>query len=452
MPISGRHALVIGGSMAGLCAARALSERFDRVTLVERDVFGGPDPRKGVPQGRHLHALLRRGLDELEGWFPGLNAELQGLGAEEMEFGTDLRWFHYGGWKVGAPSGVVCLGLSRPLLEHAVRQRVLALPNLDRQDGVVVRGLLTDPARRRVTGVRVTKDGVESEIAADLVVDTSGRGSALPRWLAELGRDAVPESVLTVNVGYASRVWRRPPAGTVAWKGCYVLGQSPHSKRLGAIFPVEGGRWISVLAGVLGDHPPIDEEGHARFARELPHPAIADALARAEPLSDIASYRFPAHQRRHYERASMPDGLVAVGDAVCSFNPIYGQGITTAALGARALEAHLATDGGGEGASDRFQRRLSGVLDVPWMMSTGEDLRYPEVEAVRPWYNGIAQWYTARVHRAALHDPEVARAFYQAMNLVAPPTVLAGVAWRVLMGGGERPAAPQLTQQELATK
>ncbi len=436
---AGRHAIVLGGSMAGLCAARVLADRFERVTLVERDTFvDGPEPRKGVPQGRHLHGLLRRGEDLLEGWFPGFADALIAKGAERLEMGTDFRWFHYGGWKVNAPSGVHTLTLSRPFLEGEVRRRVIALPNVAVRDGQVVRGLLADADRRRVTGVRLTGDGVpEESVAADLVVDATGRGSALPRWLGELGRAAVRESVVKVNVGYASRLYRRPPPGTVPWKACYVLGQSPVSKRLGAIFAIEGNRWIAVLAGVLGDHPPTDDQGFMRYARDLPHPAMAEALAVAEPLTDAAVYRFPAHQRRHYEGlADFPDGLVAIGDAHCSFNPIYGQGMTCAALGALELERALARDGG-VGFSRRFQAALASVIDLPWMMSTGEDLRYPEVEGPRPAWNGLMQWYTARVHRAALHDPVVARAFYRAMHMLAPPSELAGVAWRVLRGGGE---------------
>jgi 2-polyprenyl-6-methoxyphenol hydroxylase-like FAD-dependent oxidoreductase len=427
--------------MAGLCAARALSERFERVTLVERDTFvDTPEPRKGVPQGRHLHGLLRGGEDLLEGWFPGLAAALEAGGAQRMEMGTEFRWFHHGGWKVHAPSGVACLGLSRPYLEQEVRRRVLALPNVTVRDGHAVRGLVADADRRRVTGVRLGADDVAGVVlAADLVVDATGRGSALPRWLSEIGRGAAREETIKVNVGYASRLYRRPPAGAVPWKACYVLGESPHSKRLGAVFSIEGDRWMIVLAGVLGDHPPADDQGFTRFARELPNPAIAEAMALTEPLGDTALYRFPAHQRRHYEEmADFPDGVVAIGDAHCSFNPIYGQGITCAALGAAELARTLDRDGLAPGATRRFQKALAKAIDPPWMMSTGEDLRYPEVEGTRPLWNGVMQWYTARVHRAVLHDPVVAREFYRAMNMVAPPTALAGVAWRVLRGGGER--------------
>lgn len=433
------HAIVIGGSMAGLCAARVLAERFERVTLLERDVFvDNAAPRGGVPQGRHLHGLLRRGEDLLEGWFPGLVAELVAGGAVRMEMGTDFRWFHYGGWKVNAPSGVDALGLSRPFLELAVRRRVLALPNVTVEDGASVRGLTLDAGQKRVTGVRVgTGAAAERTLEADLVVDASGRASAMPRWLTSLGRSEVREEVIKVNVGYASRAYRRPAPGTVPWKACYVLGQSPASRRLGAIFSIEGDRWIAVLAGVLGDHPPSDDAGFAQFARELADPAIADALAHAEPLGDVAVYKFASHQRRHYEDlADLPDGLAVLGDAHCSFNPIYGQGITCATLGARTLEQSLATHGLSPGSSRAFQRALAAVIDAPWAMSTGEDLRYPEVEGPRPPWTGAMEWYTARVHRAALHDPHVARAFYRAMHMVAPPTVLLAQAPRVLWGGG----------------
>ena len=435
----GRHALVIGGSMAGLCAARVLSERFERVTLLERDPLpDSMEPRKGVPQGRHLHGLLRGGEDMLAEWFPGLVPALLAAGAVRITFGQDFRWFHFGAWKIHVPGGVGALGLSRPLLEGTVRRFVFALPNVQRRDECDVLGLTMDPERKRVTGAVVRARGAdarEETLEADLVVDTSGRGSQTPKWLEGLGRTRPPETTVRVDVGYASRIYRRPPEGTVPWKACYVLGRSPESRRLGVIFSIEGGRWMSVVAGLLGDHPPSDEAGFAAYARALPHPAIARALERAEPLSDVMLYKFPAHQRRHYERLrDMPDGLVVLGDAYCSFNPIYGQGMTCAALGARTLAGALEAHGGKEGFSARFQRDLARAMEGPWMMSTGEDFRYPEVQGDRPLINPVMQWFTAQVHQACARDPGVARDFYRAMNMLTPVSALLrpGFALRVL--------------------
>ncbi|MDP2314284.1 MAG: hypothetical protein Q8P41_15385 [Pseudomonadota bacterium] len=450
---SRKHAIVIGGSMAGLCAVRVLADHFEQVTLVERDAFTDtPAPRKGVPQGRQLHALLKRGEDVLEQLFPDLIPGLLAAGAVSMEMGTDFRWYHQGGWKVNAPSGVVSVSSTRPLLEQHVRRRVLALPNVRCLDGHEITGLVTTAGSRLVTGVKIrakdTEDASVATLDATLVVDASGRGSAAPRWLESLGCATPTESIVKVNVGYASRVYQRPPAGTVPWKACYVIGPAPDNKRIGAIFSIEGGRWIAVLAGTLGEHPPSDEAGFMAFARGLPDPVIADALALATPLDDIALYRFPAHQRRHYELlGDLPDGFIAVGDAHCSFNPIYGQGMTCAALGALDLRACLEAYRGRDmlvGFSQRFQRALAVTVDGAWLMSTTEDFRYPAVEGPRPFYSNALKWYTSRVHAAVHYDVEVARAFYRAMHMLAPPTSLMhpAILVRVLFGRGKGSAGP----------
>lgn len=433
------HALVIGGSMAGLAAARVLLDHFSRVSLVERDELSdAPQPRKGVPQGRHLHGLLKRGEELLAGLFPDLVPSLLAGGAVPVEFGSEFYWYHFGGWKVKAPSGVVATFLSRPFLEAEVRRRVKALPNLTLLDGHDVERLAGD--RARVTGVvvkRRTGDAAEETLPADLVVDASGRGSHLPKWLEALGHARPLESTVKVNVAYATRIYRRPPEGTVPWKALYILGQSPDSKRLGAIAPMEGDRWIALVAGMLDDHPPTDEPGWLEFARNLPQPDVYEAVKGAEPLSDIALYKFPSHLRRHYEKMrDFPDGIVALGDSVCSFNPLYGQGMTTAAMGALHLGECLSQKADLAGLPRRFQAGLAKLTNDPWMMSTGEDFRYPEVAGERPFGNSIMQWYTGRVHRAALGDAQICNLFYRAMHMLDAPAVLMrpGTFVRVLRG------------------
>jgi 2-polyprenyl-6-methoxyphenol hydroxylase-like FAD-dependent oxidoreductase len=449
----GQNAVVLGGSIAGLCTARVLSDFFDRVTLVERDVLGDDaEPRKGVPQGRHAHGLLRGGQDILDGWFPGLTDALIRGGAPELEFGTDFQWFHGDAWKASVASGVMGVGMSRPFLEAEVRRRVLAIENVRRLDGHDVLGVTTDASRTRVTGATVRdRDGEKREVTldAELVVDATGRGSQTPRWLDALGRERPPVSTVEIDVCYASRMYAQPPAGSFPWKGCYVLGKSPASRRMGLILPVEGGRWMTVVGGLLGDHPPDDEAGFLAFAKSLPNPAIWNAFNTATPLGDVVRFKFPSHLRRHYDRVrDLPDGLVVLGDAHCSFNPIYGQGMTAAALGVRELERNLAAcasrRGGLHGLSARFQRDLARVIDGPWKMSTSEDLRYPEVKGERPFGHGIMQWYVDQVHRAASRDPQVTREFYRVMHLLAPMSTILrpGFVRRVLSAQALPPAAP----------
>lgn len=426
----GQHAVVIGGSIAGLTAARVLSEHFERVTLVERDQLTDViAPRKGVPQGRHLHGFLKKGELLLESLFPDLIPALIEGGGVPVEQGIDFHWHHFGGWKVRKKSGVVSIFLSRPFLESEIRRRVLRLPNVRLCDGCDVLGLLSDAERKRVRGLILRRregDAAEEELAADLVVDASGRGSAMPRWLGQLGRLRPEESTVRVRVAYATRQFRRPPPGTHPWKVLYILGQSPVSRRLGMLAPIEGDRWIAVLAGLLDDHPPLDEAGWMRFASELPAPDLHQALKGASPIDDIAGYNFPSHLRRHYERMpDFPDGLAVLGDAHCSFNPIYGQGISVATMGAVALGECLKEQrqqhGPGQlaGLSQRFQKSLARLTNDPWMMSTGEDFRYPEVQGTRPLLHPFMKWYTGHVHRATLVDPEVSLHFYRAMHMIA---------------------------------
>lgn len=442
----GRRAVVIGGSVAGLCAARVLSEHFDEVTVVERDALDDESaaPRKGVPQGRHLHALLARGEQMLEGFFPGLVAGLEEDGATHVDFGSEVAWHHFGGWKVPVESGVRMLCASRPLIEGHVRRRLFALPGARKLDAHEVVGLRASPGGRRVTGVAVRPHGSSAEpteLQADLVVEASGRGSKLPGWLEEIGCPRPEESTVKVRVGYASRIYRRPDPSPYAWKGLYVLGTPPESRRIGAIFPIEGGRWIAVLAGMLGEHAGSDPEAFLEFARGLPRDDVYRALRDAEPLTDIETYKFPAHLRRHYEKLErMPEGLAVSGDALASFNPIFGQGMTTACLDAAALGeclvAHRRERGRGviEGLGRRYHAAAAKAAQIPWMMSTSEDFRYSEVEGRRPIYQGAMERFTGMVHRATLDDREVHRRFLRVMHMLSGVEELLdpGVLLRVL--------------------
>lgn len=435
---NGTHAIVIGGSIAGLLAARVLSDHFDRVTVVERDKLAdAPEARKGQPQVRHLHALMTRGFQIMQRYFPDL---AEGLRSENtlQDNARSMRWYCYGGYRARFDFGMQVVFASRPFLEWHIRQRVLALPNLEVFDGCVVEGLLTSSDQSEVTGVRIVRrsNGEQPQtLRASLVVDATGRGSHAPRWLQTLGYPQPDHSSVTCGTGYATRVYRRNPSepGGNDWR--FITPEAPREKRMGGAFPIEGDRWLVSLGGWHGDHAPTDEQGFQSFARSLPAPDVYEIVSRCEPLSEITTHKFPASLRRHYEKLKrFPAGLLVLGDAICSFNPLYGQGMTTAALQVAELDALLSERGGNlDGIAGLFFARAAKVIDGPWQTAVGEDFRFPETQGKKAPGTNAINAYVAHVHRATHHDPVVGMAFLRVMNLIEPPTSLLHprIVWRV---------------------
>jgi len=436
--IPGNHeqAVVLGASMAGLLAARVLAEAYGQVTVVDRDPLPEASAqRRGVPQGRHTHALLSRGQQALEELFPGLTAELVANGATSADILGNGRWYVNGHLLRRERSGLVAVGASRPLLEARVRARVRALPNVAFLDGHDIVGLAATPDGRRVTAARVLRqDAAEQVLDADLVVDATGRGSRAPLWLEALGYPRPERDEVRVRLGYATRTYHLP-ADVLGGDMAILDAPTPQNPRGGALLAQEGGRWIVTLAGILGDFPPTDPDGFMAFARSLRFPDISQAIRDGEPLDDPVGFRFPASVRHRYERLDrFPDGFLVVGDAVCSFNPIYGQGMSVAALEALTLRRHLRRDARPE--PRRLLRDLARAVDVPWEIAAGGDLVFPGVQGHRTAKTRLANAYLARLHAAAADDGRLAVAFAQVAGLVAPPQSLLrpGVALRVLRG------------------
>jgi 2-polyprenyl-6-methoxyphenol hydroxylase-like FAD-dependent oxidoreductase len=435
----GDRAVVLGAGMAGLLAARVLADSYGQVTVIDRDELPDtPMHRRGVPHGRHLHALAARGQQTLEELFPGLTAELVTHGAPAGNLLTDARLYLSGHRLRQAPTGLVLLCASRPLLERHIRARLRALPNLAFLDRCDIVGLATTPDGRRVTGARVLRradNSAEELLAADLVVDATGRGSRAPAWLEALGYPRPAKEQVRIGLGYATRTYRLP-ADALDGDLAVLQAATPRHPRTGALQALEGDRWMLTLAGILGDHPPTDPDGFLAFARSLRFPDIYEAVRDAEPLDDPVGFRFPASVRHRYERlARFPDGLLVLGDAVASFNPIYGQGMSVAALEALALRRHLRR--GIEPQPRRWLRDLARQVDVPWDMSAGGDLVFPGVQGRRTLKVRLVSAYLARLQAAAAHDAHLAGAFIRVAGLVAPPQLLLrpGVVLRVLRNG-----------------
>lgn len=431
---SNQHAVVIGASMAGLLAARVLSEHFEQVTIIERDQLSEHvEPRKGVPQGRHAHILLMKGEIILRELFPDLYETFAQDGAVPLT-SADFQWYHFGVWKAPSPDPIKSYCGSRPFLEQYVRRSLAARANVRFIDGCEVNRLCTNEDHTCVTGVLLVHRGTEQreeDLAADLVVDASGRGSRAPQWLMTLGYGRVEETSVKVDVGYASRIYRRPSDLPLHWKLLIVNPTPPHEKRSGYVFPIEDDCWMVSLMGLLRDYPPDDEAGFLEYARNLPEPSLYEAIKEAEPLTPIVTYKYAANRWRHYERmARLPEGFVILGDAVCSFDPVYGQGMSVAALEAKVLDACLrdqqrqGTRNDLAGFPQQFQQAIVKAVKVPWMLATGEDFRYPETEGKRPLGMNLLHWYTRQVNELTASNPMVAGRFYQVLHLLKPPALL----------------------------
>jgi len=417
------HAVVIGASIAGLLAARALSDAFSRVTVFDRDILpDGPDTRRGAPQGRQAHALLARGADALDQLFPGFVTEMIASGAVAGDPQRDFYWYLDGHRLRPAPSGLTNIALTRPLIESLIRTRAAALDGVRIVGSSVVTGLMV--AGGRVTGVRVAAGaaGTEEPVPADLVVDAAGRGSRAHVWLRELGYPEPPASGVRTDVVYVSRHYRREPHHLDGRIGAAIVGFPGHP-RGAAVIRQEGDQFVVLLCGILGEDPPTDDAGMLAFARSLPAPDVADVLRSAQPLDDAAKMRYPASQWHHYEKlARHPDGFLVTGDALCNFNPVYGQGMTIAALEALTLQRLLAA--GRAGLPRRFYAAMTRTLSQAWSVSVGADLRFPEVEGRRTKADWLVNRYLDRYRVAASADPVLGTAFLRVTNMIDPPTRL----------------------------
>jgi 2-polyprenyl-6-methoxyphenol hydroxylase-like FAD-dependent oxidoreductase len=422
-----KTAVVIGGSIAGMLAAQVLAKHFERVIILERDLLKTteqPEQRPGVPQSLHVHALLMRGQQILEQLFPGIITELADSGAPLINWTADCPWLGFGGWSPRFPSHLITPTFSRNLLEWTIRKHLAANDRMELRPATQLTSLLSNANKTAVTGVRIrTGNEPETEIFADLVVDASGRNSRTPHWLQGMGYEPPQETIVNSFLGYASRWYQIPSDLQNDWQSVYITVQPPGT-RGGVIFQVEGNRWILTMVGIGRDYPPTDEAGFLEFARSLRSPIIYEAIKNAEPISPIYAYKRTENSLRHYEKLSrFPENLVVLGDAVCSFNPVYGQGMTTAALGAATLDECLSKQDDLIGLSRRFQKQLNQVISVPWMMATGEDFRWSTTEGGQPsLINKMMQRYLEQVMILQSKSAEVHQLFLEVVNMITPPS------------------------------
>jgi 2-polyprenyl-6-methoxyphenol hydroxylase-like FAD-dependent oxidoreductase len=423
-------AIVVGASMAGMLAARILADSFDQVTILERDALPeGPELRPGVPQARHLHALLPKGRQLLEKNFPGITSELKAAGAEILDLAKDVAWLTPQGWGVRFTSEFEAVASTRALLDHRVRSRIKQVPNIEIMQGCDVTGLVGRAERVEGVKVRPRYSPVEGPkiLKSDLVVVATGRNSAIPGWLHQLGLPEPATTYVNAHIGYASLMFRRPEQFHETWRAVFIQAAPPAARRAGILFPVEGNRWLVTLQGGDCDYPPLDHAGFFEFARSLRSQTIYKAIKDAEPLGSITGYRSTENRLFHYERLGhWPECLFVLGDTVCAFNPVYGQGMTTAALAAEELGKCLGKRRERfDGAARRFQRRLAKINSAPWMLATSEDLRYIGTEG-EPASKNTQQIHKYMDHmlRSATRSVPVRKKFLELQGMLKGPGVI----------------------------
>lgn len=436
--------------MAGLLAARVLSDAFDEVTVVERDELPhDASPRKGVPQARHAHALLARGAEIIERLLPGFGADLDAGGARMLHVGRDIAFLGRFGWSQHFSPAIPLRAATRDLIEATARAHVRRLPRVRFRDGHEILGL--DHRDGRVVGVRVVRRGVPDvrmTLRADLVVDATGRASRTPMWLAELGCGKVEETVVDAGVAYASAIYRDVSPARGGHGAVFVTPRGPEVCRGGMVFPIEGGLSIVTLSGVRGHAPPTDESGFLDFASSLRAPDVHDAIRRATRVSPITTTRTTANRLRHYERLRRwPRGLVAIGDAVCAFNPVYGQGMTVAAMEAELLGGMLKT---GRFRERAFQGATAKLVAPVWSGATLEDFRYGGTRGEAPLATRLVHRYMDAVFALVPHDAWASQRLARVLQLLEPsstlfaPAMLARIAaarWLGRWGAPELPPA-----------
>ncbi|HJU11428.1 MAG TPA: hypothetical protein VJ728_11150 [Candidatus Binataceae bacterium] len=432
----GQHAVVIGGSIAGLMTARVLAQHFTTVTVIERDrIDRHPALHKSIPQGNHLHAILSGGQQVMATLYPGFLTKLDKLGSVRCRAGEQFVVYLPSG-KAYTLSGSVReprdLGIdsycqSRGLLEYCVRQCTLENTNIRFWSDCFVDKLISH--RSHVEGVRCRNDLGSDDLFADLVIDAGGRGSHARRWLADLGFEVPSETTIGVDFAYSSTKFRIPQDYDRCERLIAVTGPPPDFPDGGIMEIIEDDIWHVTLAGRFGNYPPRDEAGFFGYAKALPTTKIHDLIKHAERISDITSYRFPTSVWRHYERLqAFPEGFLVIGDAIASFNPFYGQGMSSAALQVKALQELLgerAADGCGlAGLGLSFFPRAAEVVANPWILAANLDLAFPQTQGERPPNFREALFYFRAVDALAADDVNVQRLMVEVAGLCRPLSVL----------------------------
>ncbi|PAE23624.1 FAD-dependent oxidoreductase [Bacillus sp. 7894-2] len=418
-----KTAIVIGGSIAGMLAARVLADSFEKVMIIEKDgeqLKGSP--RKGVPQAAHGHVLLKSGEKILEDLFPGLRAEMIKGGSVPADFSNDIAWHHHGSWKVRYDSGCSIIQQSRPFLEYHLRKRIDQIENIHTLYNTKAKDFTLNGSR--ITGIEAETAEGNAIYPADLTVDASGASSLAFHCLDKVGVAPLKKTEISINLFYANRIYRKIPSDP-EWKSLLVYPDPPLQSFGGAISPTENNEWMITLFGYGANNPPADNNEFLEAAKNLERPHIYDCIKNGEPASDIKVYRFPSMRRYHFEKMkTFPKGLLVMGDAFCRIDPVFAQGMSIAAKEAMALQEILISAGEADADPYNFHRKISKIVDIPWLIALTEDFRFSHTAGAKPLGLPLLQWYVKKVVNACSYDPYTYDCFMKVLHLQAHPAVL----------------------------
>ncbi|MFJ3206245.1 FAD-dependent oxidoreductase [Streptomyces sp. NPDC086989] len=456
LPSSDARVVVLGGGLAGTLAAAALAPSVPEVLILEHDTAlpDTPSPRPRLPQAAHAHMLWAGGADAMEELLPGVTGDWLAAGAHRIPIPNGMVSFSAAGWfRRSWADTHYLIGASRNLIDWAVRERVLRLPNVRVQTGTKVCGLEGDAAH--VLGVAVRNaQGERRLIPADLVVDATGRNSKSTQWLRDIGGPQIRETVVDAGVRYASRKYWAPQGTETDWPVIHIPADPGQGKPgiVATIISIENGQWHVSLSGTRGAEPCADEDLYEEFARQARHPLVAEFLARAEPAGEVSVFTRTANRRRHFEQARLPDGFIAVGDAATSLNPVYGHGMSAAALGAVALRDQARrTPVLAPGFASKAQRAIARPAAAAWMLAVGQDRFYPGAIGRRPTpADRLVARYVHRLNHAAIGNALVVRKLTDVMAMRRPAHVLAHPG--VLLAAALGPRTPLLDGPALTPK